>query len=68
MKILKGKNQTECGQAALYALAAGFSKVHIDIGTGSGRYVLRQSMCAPDTFTIGIASFLPYAFFTLSVM
>ncbi len=50
----KGKTQAECDRTALSALTAGFAKIHIDVGTGSGRYVLRQSMCAPDTFTIGI--------------
>lgn len=54
MRVLEGKKQIELGREALCALAAPFTAVHIDVGTGSGRFVLRHSARRPDTFTIGL--------------
>lgn len=54
MRVLDGKKQFEMSREALCALAAGYKKVHVDIGTGSGRYVLRHSARTPDAMVIGM--------------
>jgi tRNA G46 methylase TrmB len=54
MEIIRGKHASFIDAAALADRLAGFDAVHIDIGTGDGRFVRRVAQTDPDCFVIGI--------------
>jgi 16S rRNA (adenine(1408)-N(1))-methyltransferase len=54
MKILSGKRQKELKSEELNERIRGRYPVHIDVGTGSGRLVLKHSAIDPGGFYIGI--------------
>lgn len=54
MKILFGKQQKEIETGDLAERIQGHYPVHIDVGTGSGRLVLKQSCKDPSGFYIGM--------------
>ncbi|MDR0326508.1 MAG: class I SAM-dependent methyltransferase [Oscillospiraceae bacterium] len=54
MKVLSGKKATILPQGDFHSYLARFATVHIDIGTGSGRYVLKNAQKDPCGFYIGV--------------
>lgn len=54
MKILSGKQQKEIKTSELTERIQGRFPVHIDVGTGSGRLVLKRSCNDPGGFYIGM--------------
>jgi 16S rRNA (adenine(1408)-N(1))-methyltransferase len=54
MEILRGKHASILDTAALAALLAGYDTVHVDIGTGDGRFVQHVARALPRTLAIGI--------------
>lgn len=54
MRCIRGKSSLEMDMAALAGLARRYREVHIDIGTGDGRYVARAARACPQDLVIGI--------------
>jgi 16S rRNA (adenine(1408)-N(1))-methyltransferase len=54
MEIIRGKHASFIGICALVDLLAGYKSVHIDIGTGDGRFVQHVAQTCPNTFVIGL--------------
>ncbi len=54
MKILSGKQQDEVEPEGLALRVRGRFPVHIDVGTGSGRLMLKQAGKNPEGFFIGM--------------
>jgi trans-aconitate methyltransferase len=54
MEILQGKHALFIDSTAFGERVAGYDRVHIDIGTGDGRFVRHIAQTHPDTFVIGI--------------
>ena len=54
MRILSGSRQRDMAPDEFMAKLALFPKVHVDVGTGSGRYVLRHARKDKDTLFIGM--------------
>jgi 16S rRNA (adenine(1408)-N(1))-methyltransferase len=54
MECLRGKTSTAVDRRSLLALAAGSRSIHLDLGTGDGRYALHLAAACPDAFVIGV--------------
>jgi 16S rRNA (adenine(1408)-N(1))-methyltransferase len=54
MEIMRGKQTSFIDTSALAGKLAGYDTVHIDIGTGDGRFVNHVAQNRPGTFVIGI--------------
>jgi hypothetical protein len=54
MEIMRGKHTTFMDSDALAGHINGFTHVHIDLGTGDGRYVRHVAQADAGTFVIGI--------------
>ena len=54
MIILHGKEKTQMSQAEFDALAAKFSRVVIDVGTGDGKNVYKNGKLDPDALYVGL--------------
>lgn len=54
MEIIRGKRASFIDQCALTDKLAAHRQVHIDIGTGDGRFVQHLAQANPDTFVIGL--------------
>lgn len=54
MEIMQGRRPAFMDTAALAARLAGYSTVHIDIGTGDGRFVRHLAQGRRDCFVIGL--------------
>ncbi|MBR2283239.1 MAG: 16S rRNA (adenine(1408)-N(1))-methyltransferase NpmA [Ruminococcus sp.] len=54
MRVLTEKGLTEMDRAELEELAAGFSSVCVDIGTGDGKRIYRIAAKSPERLYIGI--------------
>jgi 16S rRNA (adenine(1408)-N(1))-methyltransferase len=54
MKILLGKKQNEIDSENLNKLIGNKSPIHIEVGTGSGRLILKNSKINPNGFYIGM--------------
>ena len=54
METLRGKHASFMNPAALAERLAVYSTIHIDIGTGDGRYVAHVAQARPETFVIGV--------------
>jgi 16S rRNA (adenine(1408)-N(1))-methyltransferase len=51
MRVVRGKTTEEVD---LDALVAGYRRVHVDVGTGDGRYPLHVARHEPDTLVVAI--------------
>lgn len=56
MEILRGKHASFIDRRTLAERLAGYNTIHIDIGTGDGRYVQHSAKSDPTCFGIGIDS------------
>jgi trans-aconitate methyltransferase len=56
MEIIRGKKTSFMGTLALSERIAGYKTIHIDIGTGDGRFVKHIAQTYPQSFVIGIDS------------
>ncbi|MBC8171613.1 MAG: hypothetical protein H7X77_08065 [Anaerolineae bacterium] len=54
MEILRGKAASLIAAAAFHERLQGYDTLHIDLGTGDGRYVQHSAPTCPNTFFIGI--------------
>ncbi len=54
MEIIRGKHASFMDASALAAQTAGYDRVHIDIGTGDGRFVQHLAQTCPKLFVIGL--------------
>lgn len=54
MECLRGRTSTFVDRPSLLALAAGSRSIHLDLGTGDGRYTLHRAAACPDAFVIGV--------------
>lgn len=54
MEMIRGKQTSFFDSAALADKLAGYNHIHIDIGTGDGRFVRHLAQTRPNTFVIGI--------------
>lgn len=54
MKIIKGSKLTEITENEYLALIEKYDKVHVDIGTGDGRFVYKNAVENPNTFYVGL--------------
>src|SRR5438045_3947678 len=54
METLRGKHASFTDASALAARLAEYDTVHIDIGTGDGRFVQHVVQTCPNAFVIGI--------------
>ncbi|MCC6616669.1 MAG: hypothetical protein IT320_24560 [Anaerolineae bacterium] len=54
MEIIRGKHASFMDASALADRLSGCELVHVDIGTGDGRYVQHVAQTCPDCFVIGI--------------
>jgi hypothetical protein len=54
MEIIRGKYTSFIDVQALTESIAGYGLVHIDIGTGDGRFVQHTAQSKPKTFVIGL--------------
>ncbi len=54
MEIIRGKHASFIDSAALAEQLARYDRIHIDIGTGDGRYVRHLAQANPNSFVIGI--------------
>lgn len=54
MKVLSGKKTTVISKCELQNRIRGFSSVNVDIGTGSGRFVLKNALNDPQRYWIGV--------------
>ena len=56
MEILRGKQASFMDAGMLAERLAGYDRIHMDIGTGDGRYAQHMAHTCPNTFAIGIDS------------
>lgn len=54
MEIIRGKHASFFDTSALADKLTGYNRVHIDIGTGDGRFVQHIAQTRPNCFAIGI--------------
>lgn len=54
MEIIRGKVSREMDTHEFAQHLAGYRRVLIDLGTGDGRFVLRQAQAQPGAFVIGV--------------
>lgn len=54
METLHGKHNLSLGAADLHTLIASYESVHIDLGTGDGRFVRHAAHAHPERLVIGI--------------
>jgi 16S rRNA (adenine(1408)-N(1))-methyltransferase len=54
MEIIRGKQSAFMDTSALAERLIGYRTIHIDIGTGDGRFVRQLAQTCPDDFIIGI--------------
>lgn len=54
METLRGKHASFMDSDALAERLAGYDSIHIDIGTGDGRFVGHVAQAAPNRFVIGV--------------
>jgi predicted RNA methylase len=54
MEIIRGKLASFMGAAALTERLTGYDNLHIDLGTGDGRFVQHTAGTYPNTFVMGI--------------
>lgn len=54
MKVIKGNKQINITKSALDKLCSRYEKVHIDLGTGDGRFVYKQAAKNQSTYYIGV--------------
>lgn len=54
MKTIKGNKLIEINKNKFLEMTKHFEKIEIDLGTGDGRFVFKNSMENPDTLYIGI--------------
>ncbi|MFO7322651.1 MAG: hypothetical protein DIU68_013045 [Chloroflexota bacterium] len=54
MEIIRGKHASFIDTRALAGRIAGYDRVHLDIGTGDGRYVRHLALANPRCFVIGL--------------
>ncbi len=54
MEIIRGKHASFMNSAALTALTENYTAVHLDLGTGDGRYVAHQAATQPRHYVIGL--------------
>lgn len=54
MEIIRGKQTSYIDALAFAHMTIGYDNIHIDIGTGDGRYVQHIAQSYPDSFVIGI--------------
>ncbi len=54
MEIMQGKKNAWISQQDLQALIQKFTKIHIDLGTGDGKFIYESAKAYPDNFWIGI--------------
>ncbi len=54
METLRGKHASFMDSAALAQRLAGYTSIHIDIGTGDGRFVGHVAQASPNRFAIGV--------------
>ncbi len=54
MEIIRGKQTSFMNSAALNAVTEHYTSVHLDLGTGDGRYVAHQAATQPRHFVIGL--------------
>ena len=54
MEIIRGKHAPHIDASTLAQLLAGYDYVHIDIGTGDGRFVRHVAQICPKHFVIGV--------------
>lgn len=57
MLCIRGKTVYDMDAATLAATAGRYLRVHIDIGTGDGRYVTRTAHACPGDLAIGIDAY-----------
>ena len=56
MKVLLGKRQSDVHPTIITELIGDNCPVHIDVGTGSGRLMLKKALKSPNGFYIGMDS------------
>jgi 16S rRNA (adenine(1408)-N(1))-methyltransferase len=54
METIRGKHASFIDATALAERLSGYDNIHIDIGTGDGRFVLHLAQTCPNCFVIGI--------------
>lgn len=54
IKMLVGKEERLLGIQTLKNLISNFQSIHVDIGTGDGKYIYRQALKNPNVYFIGI--------------
>lgn len=54
MEIVRGKHASFMDAAALAECISGYATVHIDVGTGDGRFVRHMAQANAKTFVVGI--------------
>lgn len=54
MEIIRGKTASFFDAATLTAARAAYRSIHVDIGTGDGRYVQHLAQTSADAFVIGL--------------
>ena len=54
METIRGKNALFIDASALAERLSGYDSIHIDIGTGDGRFVRHSAQTCPNCFAIGI--------------
>lgn len=54
METLRGKHASFMDSTALAERLAGYTQVHIDIGTGDGRFAGHVAQASPNRFVIGV--------------
>jgi hypothetical protein len=54
MEVIRGKHVSFINVSQLYERLAGYEAVHMDIGTGDGRFVRNVAVTCPQRFVIGI--------------
>lgn len=54
MEIIRGKNTSFINATALADILTGYERIHLDIGTGDGRFVRHLAQQCPHDFVIGI--------------
>jgi 16S rRNA (adenine(1408)-N(1))-methyltransferase len=56
VKILSGKKQYDIDVSQIYTQFGGYTAIHVDVGTGSGKFILKSALRNHETFYIGIDS------------
>ena len=54
LRLVSGKKIEDYSADALHKLAAEYANVHIDIGTGDAKFLLKKSKVEPETLLIGL--------------